>query len=168
MVGQLGRGYHEATSRTVTTYDSAYIYAECYGDRFALVHEGVHHDPKCFSLPAPSPRLPSSNESYVLSKLFYFQAVTCSKAASTWFIGSITIKLVPSPGMLLPLSLRCGARHPPEDRQSRSSFPYRYRGRAGLGRGERSALCTSHRNLYRCPRQRCRLYYSHLGVHRKL
>src|SRR5215211_1150792 len=36
-VGLLGGGYHEVTPLTVTTYDSAYIHAERYGDRFALV-----------------------------------------------------------------------------------------------------------------------------------
>jgi superfamily II DNA or RNA helicase len=47
-VGLLGGGYHEVTSLTVTTYDSAYIHAERYGDRFALVvYDEVHH------LPAP-------------------------------------------------------------------------------------------------------------------
>jgi len=47
-VGLLGGGYHEITPVTVTTYDSAYIHAERYGDRFALVvYDEVHH------LPAP-------------------------------------------------------------------------------------------------------------------
>ncbi|MBA2441011.1 MAG: DEAD/DEAH box helicase [Rubrobacter sp.] len=47
-VGLLGGGYHEITPLTVTTYDSAYIHAERYGDRFALaVFDEVHH------LPAP-------------------------------------------------------------------------------------------------------------------
>ncbi len=47
-VGLLGGGYHEITALTVTTYDSAYIHAERYGDRFALVvYDEVHH------LPAP-------------------------------------------------------------------------------------------------------------------
>lgn len=47
-VGLLGGGYHEITSLTVTTYDSAYIHMERYGDRFALaVYDEVHH------LPAP-------------------------------------------------------------------------------------------------------------------
>jgi superfamily II DNA or RNA helicase len=47
-VGLLGGGYHEITPLTVTTYDSAYIHAERYGDRFALVvYDEVHH------LPAP-------------------------------------------------------------------------------------------------------------------
>src|SRR5215218_6812484 len=35
-IGLLGGGYHEITPLTVTTYDSAYIHAERYGDRFAL------------------------------------------------------------------------------------------------------------------------------------
>ena len=35
-VGLLGGGYHEVTPLTVTTYDSAYIHMERYGDRFAL------------------------------------------------------------------------------------------------------------------------------------
>ena len=47
-VGLLGGGYHEITPLTITTYDSAYIHAERYGDRFALVvYDEVHH------LPAP-------------------------------------------------------------------------------------------------------------------
>ena len=47
-IGLLGGGYHEITPLTVTTYDSAYIHAERYGDRFALVvYDEVHH------LPAP-------------------------------------------------------------------------------------------------------------------
>ena len=45
-VGLLGGGYHEVTPLTVTTYDSAYIHAERYGDRFALVvYDEVHHLP---------------------------------------------------------------------------------------------------------------------------
>ena len=45
-VGLLGGGYHEITPLTVTTYDSAYIHAERYGDRFALVvYDEVHHLP---------------------------------------------------------------------------------------------------------------------------
>ncbi len=47
-VGLLGGGYHEVTPLTVTTYDSAYIHMERYGDRFGLVvYDEVHH------LPAP-------------------------------------------------------------------------------------------------------------------
>jgi superfamily II DNA or RNA helicase len=47
-IGLLGGGYHEITSVTVTTYDSAYIHAERYGDRFGFViYDEVHH------LPAP-------------------------------------------------------------------------------------------------------------------
>lgn len=45
-VGLLGGGYHEVTPLTVTTYDSAYIHAERYGARFALVvYDEVHHLP---------------------------------------------------------------------------------------------------------------------------
>ena len=45
-IGLLGGGYHEVTPLTVTTYDSAYIHAERYGDRFALVvYDEVHHLP---------------------------------------------------------------------------------------------------------------------------
>lgn len=45
-VGLLGGGYHEITPLTVTTYDSAYIHAERYGDLFALVvYDEVHHLP---------------------------------------------------------------------------------------------------------------------------
>ncbi|MDP9424902.1 MAG: DEAD/DEAH box helicase family protein, partial [Actinomycetota bacterium] len=45
-VGLLGGGYHEVTPLTVTTYDSAYIHAERYGDRFGLVvYDEVHHLP---------------------------------------------------------------------------------------------------------------------------
>src|ERR671921_1391566 len=47
-VGLLGGGYHEIAPLTVTTYDSAYIHAERYVDRFAfVVYDEVHH------LPAP-------------------------------------------------------------------------------------------------------------------
>jgi superfamily II DNA or RNA helicase len=47
-VGLLGGGYHEVTPLTITTYDSAYIHMDRYGDRFALVvYDEVHH------LPAP-------------------------------------------------------------------------------------------------------------------
>ena len=45
-VGLLGGGYHEISPLTVTTYDSAYIHAERYGDRFAfVVYDEVHHLP---------------------------------------------------------------------------------------------------------------------------
>jgi superfamily II DNA or RNA helicase len=45
-IGLLGGGYHEITPLTITTYDSAYIHAERYGDRFALVvYDEVHHLP---------------------------------------------------------------------------------------------------------------------------
>lgn len=47
-VGILGGGYHEVRDITVTTYDSAYIHTDQYGDRFGLlVFDEVHH------LPAP-------------------------------------------------------------------------------------------------------------------
>ncbi len=47
-IGLLGGGYHEITPLTVTTYDSAYIHMERYGDRFGFViYDEVHH------LPAP-------------------------------------------------------------------------------------------------------------------
>ncbi len=45
-IGLLGGVYHEICPITVTTYDSAYIHAERYGDRFALViYDEVHHLP---------------------------------------------------------------------------------------------------------------------------
>lgn len=45
-IGLLGGGYHEVAPITVTTYDSAYIHMERYGDRFALaVYDEVHHLP---------------------------------------------------------------------------------------------------------------------------
>ena len=48
-VGMLGGGYHEIRPVTVTTYDSAYLHLERYGDRFGLiVYDEVHH------LPGPS------------------------------------------------------------------------------------------------------------------
>jgi superfamily II DNA or RNA helicase len=54
-VGLLGGGYHQITPLTVTTYDSAYIHAERYGDRFAMVvYDEVHH------LPAQKNRVISS------------------------------------------------------------------------------------------------------------
>ena len=49
--GILGGGYHEVRDLTVTTYDSAYIYAGLYGNRFdLLIFDEVHH------LPAPNYR----------------------------------------------------------------------------------------------------------------
>lgn len=45
-VGILGGGYHEVRDLTVTTYDSAYIHAADYGNRFDLiVFDEVHHLP---------------------------------------------------------------------------------------------------------------------------
>jgi superfamily II DNA or RNA helicase len=45
-VGLLGGGYHELKPITVTTYDSAAIHMERYGDRFGLVvFDEVHHLP---------------------------------------------------------------------------------------------------------------------------
>ena len=45
-VGILGGGYHELRDLTVSTYDSAYIYAGEYGNRFdLLVFDEVHHLP---------------------------------------------------------------------------------------------------------------------------
>lgn len=50
-IGLLGGGYHRVAPLTVTTYDSACIHGERYGDRFALVvYDEVHH------LPAPKNR----------------------------------------------------------------------------------------------------------------
>jgi len=48
-VGLVGGGYYEVRPLTVTTYDSAYIHMERFGDRFALlVFDECHH------LPGPS------------------------------------------------------------------------------------------------------------------
>ena len=48
-VGLVGGGYYEVEPITVTTYDSAYIHMERFGDRFALlVFDECHH------LPGPS------------------------------------------------------------------------------------------------------------------
>ena len=45
-IGILGGGYHELREITVSTYDSAYIYAAEYGNRFGLlVFDEVHHLP---------------------------------------------------------------------------------------------------------------------------
>jgi len=45
-IGILGGGHHELRDITVTTYDSAYIYAADYGSRFDLiVFDEVHHLP---------------------------------------------------------------------------------------------------------------------------
>ena len=45
-IGILGGGYHELADITVTTYDSAYIHAADYGNRFDLiVFDEVHHLP---------------------------------------------------------------------------------------------------------------------------
>jgi len=44
--GILGGGYHDVRPVTVTTYDSAYIHVDKYGDRFGLViFDEVHHLP---------------------------------------------------------------------------------------------------------------------------
>jgi len=56
-IGILGGGYHEIRDITVTTYDSAYIYAAEYGNRFDLVvFDEVHHLPsaKCQQIPMMS------------------------------------------------------------------------------------------------------------------
>lgn len=48
-VGLLGGGYHEILPLTVSTYDSAYLHMDRYGNRFGLViFDEVHH------LPGPS------------------------------------------------------------------------------------------------------------------
>jgi superfamily II DNA or RNA helicase len=48
-IGLIGGGYHELGSLTVTTYDSAYIHMERYGNRFGVVvFDECHH------LPSPS------------------------------------------------------------------------------------------------------------------
>lgn len=48
-VGLLGGGYHEIKDITVSTYDSAYLHVDRYGDRFGLVvFDECHH------LPSPS------------------------------------------------------------------------------------------------------------------
>ncbi len=48
-VGLLGGGYHEIENITVSTYDSAYLHMDRYGNRFGLViFDEVHH------LPGPS------------------------------------------------------------------------------------------------------------------
>ncbi len=45
-VGILGGGYHEIRDVTVTTYDSAYIHMDKYGNRFGLlIFDEVHHLP---------------------------------------------------------------------------------------------------------------------------
>jgi len=45
-IGLLGGGYHEIKPITVTTYDSAYLYLDKIGDRFALlVFDECHHLP---------------------------------------------------------------------------------------------------------------------------
>ncbi len=45
-VGLLGGGYHEIQDLTVSTYDSAYMHMERYGNRFGLViFDEVHHLP---------------------------------------------------------------------------------------------------------------------------
>jgi len=45
-IGLLGGGYHEINSLTVSTYDSAYIWAEEIGDKYRfLVFDEVHHLP---------------------------------------------------------------------------------------------------------------------------
>lgn len=45
-IGLLGGGYHEIADITVSTYDSAYIHADAYGNRFGLVvFDECHHLP---------------------------------------------------------------------------------------------------------------------------
>ena len=45
-VGLLGGGYHQVEELTVTTYDSAYLHMERYGNRFGLlIFDEVHHLP---------------------------------------------------------------------------------------------------------------------------
>lgn len=45
-VGLLGGGYHEIEDITVSTYDSAYLYMDRYGNRFGLtIFDEVHHLP---------------------------------------------------------------------------------------------------------------------------
>jgi superfamily II DNA or RNA helicase len=45
-VGLLGGGYHEIKDLTVSTYDSAYIHMDTYGDRFGLlIFDECHHLP---------------------------------------------------------------------------------------------------------------------------
>ena len=45
-IGLLGCGYHELADITVSTYDSAYMHMERYGNRFGLlVYDEVHHLP---------------------------------------------------------------------------------------------------------------------------
>jgi superfamily II DNA or RNA helicase len=45
-VGILGGGYHDVQDITVTTYDSAYIHMDKYGNRFGLlIFDEVHHLP---------------------------------------------------------------------------------------------------------------------------
>ncbi len=56
-VGILGGGYHDLRDLTVTTYDSAYIHAADYGNRFDLIiFDEVHHlpSPKCRQIPLMS------------------------------------------------------------------------------------------------------------------
>lgn len=45
-IGLLGGGYHELRAITVSTYDSAHLYMERYGDRFGLlIFDECHHLP---------------------------------------------------------------------------------------------------------------------------
>lgn len=45
-VGIVGGGHHDVQALTVTTYDSAYLHVERYGNRFGLVvYDEVHHLP---------------------------------------------------------------------------------------------------------------------------
>ena len=57
-IGLLGGGYHELTDITVSTYDSAYIHMDAYGNRFGLVvFDECHH--------LPSPTYLLSSESMI-------------------------------------------------------------------------------------------------------
>lgn len=45
-IGIIGGGYHEVQDLTVTTYDSAYMYMDQYGNRFGfIIFDEVHHLP---------------------------------------------------------------------------------------------------------------------------
>lgn len=83
-VGLLGGGYHELRDITVSTYDSAYLHMDAYGDRFGLlIFDECHH------LPSPT----------------YLQAAEC--ALAPYRLG-LTATLERSDGREVLLEARVG------------------------------------------------------------
>lgn len=89
-IGILGGGYHEVRDLTVTTYDSAYIYAADIGNRFELlVFDEVHH------LPSPRNRqIPMmSTADYRLGLTATYERQDGAHTALNYLVGSVVFKL---------------------------------------------------------------------------